>query len=67
MAITVTMGTLSLLNGRSTAAQSVVRKRVTCAASLDATNAWNLHGGNGQVYNTGTKHYSRAVRAVVAF
>ena len=66
MAITVTMGTLSLLNGRSTAAQSVVRKRVTCAASLDATNAWNLHGGNGQVNNNNNKNNSRAVRAVVA-
>lgn len=53
------------LNGRVTA-QDVVRKRAAHASSLDASNAWNLHGGNGQVNNNNNKNNSRAVRAVVA-
>ena len=54
-------------NGRGTAAEAVVRKRVVLAASLDASNAYNLHGGNGQVNNNNNnKNNSRACRAVVA-
>ncbi len=53
-------------NGRGTAVQTVVRKRATHASSLDASNAWNLHGGNGQVNNNNNKNNSRACRAVVA-
>ena len=40
------------------------------STEYNASNAWYLHGGNGQVvgnYGTGTKNGSRAVRAVVAF
>lgn len=66
MAITVTMNHPLSLNGRGTA-QDVVRKRAAHASSLDASNAWNLHGGNGQVNNNNNnKNNSRAVRAVVA-
>lgn len=36
------------------------------STEYDASYAWNLHGGNGQVNNY-IKSYSRAVRAVVAF
>ena len=52
-------------NGRGTAVQAVVRKRATHAASLDATNAYNLHGGTG-VVNNNNKNNSRYLRAVVA-
>ena len=52
-------------NGRGTAVQAVVRKRATHAASLDATNAYNLHGGTGAV-NNNNKNNQRYVRAVVA-
>ena len=66
MAITVTMVHPLISNGRGTEVQSLVRKRVVHASSLDASNAWNLHGGNGQVNNNNNKNNSRAVRAVVA-
>ena len=65
MAITVTMVHPLISNGRGTAVQAVVRKRAVHASSLDASNAWNLHGGNGQV-NNNNKNNSRACRAVVA-
>ena len=52
-------------NGRGTAVQSVVRKRAVHASSLDATNAYNLHGGTGAV-NNNNKNNQRYVRAVVA-
>lgn len=66
MAITVTMVHPLISNGRGTAVQAVVRKRAAHASSLDASNAWNLHGGNGQVNNNNNKNNSRACRAVVA-
>ena len=65
MTITVIMDHPLSLNGRGTA-NDVVRKRAAHASSLDASNAWNLHGGNGQVNNNNNKNNSRAVRAVVA-
>jgi hypothetical protein len=59
------MGTLSLLNGRGTAVQAVVRKRAIHATAYSATNAWNINASNGQV-NNNNKNNSNQVRAVVA-
>ena len=59
------MNPLSLLNGRATA-QGVVRKRVTHASSLSASNAYNINAGSGAVNNNNNKNNSNGVRAVVA-
>lgn len=64
MVITVIMGTLSLLNGRGTATQVVVRKRATHAAENSATNAWNINSNSS--INNNNKNNSNSVRAVVA-
>ena len=37
------------------------------STEYNASNAWNLHGGNGQVNYLSIKYISRACRAVVAF
>ena len=64
MVITVVMGTLSLLNGRGTAVQTVVRKRAVHAAENSAGNAWNIN--NNSSINNNNKNNSNNVRAVVA-
>lgn len=66
MAITVTMIHPLISNGRGTAAQAVVRSRAVHASLLDASNAYNMNGGSGQVNNYNNKSNSNLVRAVVA-
>ena len=55
--------TAAQANGRYTNLQN---DYLWTSTEYNASYAWNLHGGNGQVYNNG-KYNSRAVRAVVAF
>lgn len=59
------MGHISLSNGRATAVETVVRKRVSHASSRSATNAWNINASNGNL-NNNNKNNSNSVRAVVA-
>lgn len=56
---------ISLSNGRATAVETVVRKRVSHASSRSATNAWNINASNGNL-NNNLKYSSNSVRAVVA-